>query len=71
MIRLYPADAVEGYFDPDVLKATKEMNFSLVRWGGNFMSTYHWRDGVGPLDKRRTHAQSGLGNHGAERVRDR
>jgi alpha-N-arabinofuranosidase len=54
MIRLYPADAVEGYFDPEVLKATKEMNFSLVRWGGNFMSTYHWEDGVGPLDKRRT-----------------
>ncbi len=54
MIRLYPADAVEGYFDPEVIKATKEMNFSLVRWGGNFMSTYHWQDGVGPLDKRRT-----------------
>jgi alpha-N-arabinofuranosidase len=45
---------VEGVFDPEVLKATKEMNFSLVRWGGNFMSTYHWEDGVGPLDKRRT-----------------
>ena len=54
LIRLYPADAVEGVFDPEVLKATKEMNFSLVRWGGNFMSTYHWEDGVGPLDKRRT-----------------
>ncbi|MGA3097958.1 MAG: alpha-L-arabinofuranosidase C-terminal domain-containing protein [Bryobacteraceae bacterium] len=54
MIRLYPADAVEGYFDPEVLKATREMNFSLVRWGGNFMSTYHWEDGVGPPDKRRT-----------------
>jgi alpha-N-arabinofuranosidase len=54
MIRLYPADAVEGLFDPEVLKATREMNFSLVRWGGNFMSTYHWEDGVGPLDKRRT-----------------
>ena len=54
LIRLYPADAVEGLFDPDVLKATRDMNFSLVRWGGNFMSTYHWEDGVGPLDKRRT-----------------
>jgi len=54
MIRLYPADAVEGLFDPEVVKAAKEMNFSLVRWGGNFMSTYHWEDGVGPLDKRRT-----------------
>ena len=54
MIQLYPADAVEGIFDPEVLKLAREMNFSLVRWGGNFMSTYHWEDGVGPLDKRRT-----------------
>jgi len=54
LIRLYPADAVEGYFDPEVLKAAREMNFSLIRWGGNFMSTYHWEDGIGPLDKRRT-----------------
>ena len=45
---------MEGYFDPEVIKAAKEMNFSLMRWGGNFMSTYHWEDGVGPLDKRRT-----------------
>jgi alpha-N-arabinofuranosidase len=54
MIRLFPADAVEGYFDPEVIKAAKEMNFSLIRWGGNFMSTYHWEDGVGPQDKRPT-----------------
>ena len=54
MIRLFPADAVEGYFDPELIKATKEMNFSLIRWGGNFNSTYHWVDGVGPQDKRRT-----------------
>jgi len=37
-----------------VIKAAKEMNFSLIRWGGNFMSTYHWEDGVGPQDKRPT-----------------
>ena len=54
MIRLFPADAVEGYFDPEVIKAAKEMNFSLIRWGGNFMSAYHWEDGVGPQDKRPT-----------------
>jgi alpha-N-arabinofuranosidase len=54
MIRLFPADAVEGYFDPEVVKAAKDMNYSMIRWGGNFMSTYHWEDGVGPQDKRPT-----------------
>jgi len=54
MIRLFPADAVEGYFDPEVIKIAKDMNYSLIRWGGNFMSAYHWEDGVGPQDKRPT-----------------
>jgi alpha-N-arabinofuranosidase len=53
MVRLYPADAVRG-MDPDVIRASKSMNTPLVRYGGNFTSGYHWRDGVGPLDKRPT-----------------
>jgi alpha-N-arabinofuranosidase len=28
------------------------MNTPLVRFGGNFTSSYHWADGVGPRDKR-------------------
>ncbi len=24
----------------------------LVRFGGNYTSGYHWRDGIGPIDKR-------------------
>ena len=28
------------------------MHPSLVRLGGNFTSSYHWRDGIGPRDKR-------------------
>ena len=52
MIRLFPADAVEGYFNPEVIKAAKDMNYSMIRWGGNFMSTYHWEDGIGPQDER-------------------
>ncbi len=52
-IRLYPADAVRG-MDPDVIRASKGLNTPLVRYGGNFTSGYHWRDGVGPLDKRPT-----------------
>ena len=71
MIRLFPADAVEGYFDPEVIKAAKEMNFSLMRWGGNFMSTYHWEDGVGPPGQAPHAAGSGLGRDGIQRLRDR
>ena len=48
---LMPADAVEG-LDPDAVALAKAMNTPLVRFGGNFTSSYHWTDGVGPLDKR-------------------
>jgi alpha-L-arabinofuranosidase len=37
----------------DVVGALKELHVPLVRWpGGCFADTYHWRDGVGPQDKR-------------------
>ncbi len=33
----------------DVLAALGELNFSHIRYpGGNFVSAYHWQDGVGP-----------------------
>jgi alpha-L-arabinofuranosidase len=48
---LIPADAVDN-MDPDVLKMAKELRSPLVRFGGNFTSSYHWRDGIGPPDKR-------------------
>lgn len=52
---LFPADAVEGFFDPDVLQLVKEWSVPLLRWpGGNFVSHYHWRDGVGSQDRRPT-----------------
>ncbi len=51
---LFPEDNVEG-FDADVVKLTKESNLSLLRFpGGNFVSGYNWKDGVGPIDKRKT-----------------
>lgn len=53
-IRLYPADAVEGLLDPDVIKAAASLRTPLLRYGGNFTSGYHWEDGVGPIDGRRT-----------------
>ena len=39
----------EDGFRTDVLAAVKDLNISLVRYpGGNFVSNYHWLDGVGP-----------------------
>lgn len=52
-IRLYPADAVDG-LDPDVIRAAKALHCPLLRYGGNFTSSYHWKNGVGPLDLRPT-----------------
>jgi len=51
-ISLMPADNVEG-FRPDVLQLLRELNAPVYRWpGGNFVSGYNWRDGIGDRDKR-------------------
>ena len=37
----------------DVLEAVKGLNIPLIRYpGGNFVSNYHWKDGIGPKDER-------------------
>jgi alpha-N-arabinofuranosidase len=51
-ISLMPADAVDGLFDPAVLKLSADMHMTELRFGGNFSSYYHWRDGAGPIDQR-------------------
>ncbi|OIP05717.1 MAG: hypothetical protein AUJ96_10255 [Armatimonadetes bacterium CG2_30_66_41] len=49
---LFPADHVDG-FDPDVIRLLRESRLPLLRWpGGNFVSGYRWKDGIGPLDDR-------------------
>jgi alpha-N-arabinofuranosidase len=48
---LTPADALDG-LDPDMVELAKTMHTPLVRFGGNFTSAYHWRDGIGPRNKR-------------------
>ena len=50
---LMPADAIDG-LDPDEVAMAKSMETSLVRFGGNFTSGYHWRDGIGSRQKRVT-----------------
>ena len=40
-------------FRNDVIEALKELKVPMVRWpGGCFADEYHWRDGIGPKDKR-------------------
>jgi alpha-N-arabinofuranosidase len=42
-------------FRTDVANDVRELGVPIVRWpGGNFVSGYHWLDGVGPKDKRPT-----------------
>ena len=37
----------------DIIDALKKLKVPVLRWpGGCFADTYHWRDGVGPKDKR-------------------
>ncbi len=37
----------------DVIQALKELKIPNLRWpGGCFADTYHWKDGIGPKDKR-------------------
>ncbi len=53
-VLLYPADHLHGA-DPDVIRFLKESRLPILRWpGGNFVSGYHWEDGVGPVDARPT-----------------
>ena len=52
-ISLLPADAI-GILDPDEVTMAKAMDVTELRFGGNFTSSYHWRDGIGPEDKRPT-----------------
>jgi alpha-L-arabinofuranosidase len=51
-VSLMPADNVEG-FRADVLQLLKDLNSPVYRWpGGNFVSGYDWRDGLGDPDRR-------------------
>ena len=40
-------------FRKDYIQQIKDLKVSAVRWpGGNFVSGYHWEDGIGPKDER-------------------
>jgi alpha-N-arabinofuranosidase len=49
------AHADEDGFRTDVLGALERLKYTVMRYpGGNFVSGYHWLDGVGPRDQRPT-----------------
>ncbi len=51
-VSLMPADNIHG-FRADTLALLKELNSPVYRWpGGNFVSGYNWRDGIGDRDRR-------------------
>lgn len=51
-VSLMPTDNEQG-FRADLIAALKEWSPTQLRWpGGNFVSAYHWRDGIGDRDKR-------------------
>jgi len=51
-VSLMPADNIEGW-RADTLKLLKELDSPVYRWpGGNFVSGYNWRDGIGDPDRR-------------------
>jgi len=53
-VSLMPADNIEG-FRRDTLDLLKQLKAPVYRWpGGNFVSGYDWRDGLGERDRRPT-----------------
>ncbi len=51
-VSLMPADNIQG-MRADTLALLKELDSPVYRWpGGNFVSGYDWKDGIGPRDRR-------------------
>jgi alpha-N-arabinofuranosidase len=49
------AHADEQGFRTDVLTALERLQYTVMRYpGGNFVSGYHWADGIGPREQRPT-----------------
>jgi alpha-N-arabinofuranosidase len=52
VVSLMPADNVHG-FRADMVALLKDLDSGIYRWpGGNFVSGYDWRDGIGDPDER-------------------
>jgi alpha-L-arabinofuranosidase len=50
-VLLFPSDHVRG-MNPEMVALSKALRSPVLRYGGNFTSGYHWRDGIGSADRR-------------------
>src|ERR1700733_1411068 len=51
-VSLMSADNIDG-FRPEIIAVLRQLRFGVLRFpGGNFVSSYEWRYGVGEIDKR-------------------
>ncbi|NQU21791.1 MAG: alpha-N-arabinofuranosidase [Candidatus Nealsonbacteria bacterium] len=51
-VSLMPADNIKG-MRADTMALLKQLDSPVYRWpGGNFVSGYNWKDGIGPRDRR-------------------
>lgn len=51
-VSIMPLDNIQG-FNQSVLEYMKALNAPIYRWpGGNFVSGYNWKDGIGERDRR-------------------
>ncbi len=49
---IFPGDHINGW-EAEAVEAIRQAGIRMIRFpGGNFVSGYHWKDGVGPLDER-------------------
>ncbi len=51
-ISLISEDAVLGLWRPDAVKALRELNPGVIRFGGSALETYEWDQCLGPADRR-------------------
>jgi alpha-L-arabinofuranosidase len=51
-VYLIDANAVLGLWRPDVVKALKDTNAAIVRFGGSAIETFEWSDTIGDWDHR-------------------
>jgi alpha-L-arabinofuranosidase len=57
-----PLSDADG-FRKDVMTATRDLGVTILRWpGGNFVSGYNWKDGIGPREQRQPRPDHAWGN---------
>ena len=55
LVTLFPTDCQDGIFNPETIAHFRNYHPTMVRWpGGNFTSGYHWYDGIGKFEERKS-----------------